>query len=189
MINTTNRFLAVMLIALLFIACDTQHHHEGAHVHGIGVVDIAVENDREFGLVFRIPAINVYGFGYEPTSPEDIQTRDTALTLLRENSDQFVQVPAGCQLSDSNVSVQRMDADHQQEHADEHSDHSEDHAEGGHSEVEGTYTYQCAESIEDARLQLKFGQVFPDVKKLEVRILGARQDRTTIEDPTGDVEL
>ena len=74
--------LASAALALSFpVLADDHQHSLEAHVHGIGTLNIALENQL-LELQFESPAMNIIGFEYQPTTAADIQAVKAAQNTL-----------------------------------------------------------------------------------------------------------
>jgi hypothetical protein len=168
-------FLAILLLASG--VCEPAHHHqEGAHVHGMLQLNIALEGSREFAAELHGPAESLYGFEYAARSEADVQARDRALSRLRTEFAALLGVDpaARCAAIDSDVEVHG---------ADDHDRHEATSAQpGAHREVHVEYYFRCETPVAGvAVLKPTLHEAFPGIETIQVRILGEnRQDSAAI---------
>ena len=181
--------LAFFLTAGLFAACDTHHHYEGAHQHGVVTVFIAVDGPSDLTVDLRGPAESFYGFEHEPTNPEEQAAQDAALSKLRDQFTDLFIFPADshCQVSQHEVVVEMPaadDHDHENETSAEHAEHS-----GEHREVHGIYAVQCQGVLEGKTLAIALTEHFTRIETVNVQLLGSREQRGFDFDGRGEIEL
>ena len=181
--------LVVLLVAIFFSACDTHHHYEGAHQHGVVTVFIAVDGPSDLTVDVRGPAESFYGFEHEPTNPEEQAAQDAALTKLRDQFTELFIFPSAsrCQVSQHEVVVERPAADehdHENETPEEHAEHD-----GEHQEVHGIYAVQCQGTVEGETLAIALTEHFTGIETVNVQLLGNREQRGFEFDGRGEIEL
>lgn len=152
---------------------ETRHH--GAHVHGVGKLNVALDGAD---LIFELtsPAANIVGFEHAPENEQQTQEIHEAIELLKEGEKLFVLTPkAKCSLHDVHVESDLEKGHHHDEHeAHKHEDaHSEEAHDGGsvHSDFDVAYHFECdhPDSLKVIDVQL-FSQ-FPGFEELEVQML------------------
>ena len=101
----------------------------GAHEHGTGVLNIAVE-DGVIAMELEAPGADIVGFEYTAESEADRAAVDKAISDLARPLDWFV-VPAEaeCKVLEASVALigeeDHDDHDHEEEHAHDEHDHDE----------------------------------------------------------------
>lgn len=155
----------------------------GAHEHGAGALNIALEGTK-VAMEFEAPGADIVGFEYAATSEEDRATIDTAISDLARPMTLFVMpAVAGCTVTAANVALigeDEHDHDahghdeehaHEDEHGHEHEDkahaskdahhHDEDHAHEEHAadEAEVEHTEFHADYTLDCAAPGKIDQI------------------------------
>ena len=118
--------LSLSLVATT-AALSEEKRELGAHEHGVGALNIAIDGTA-VAMEFHAPGADIVGFEYEAKSDEDLAKIDAAISTLSAPQALFV-LPseAGCSLTNASVSLES-----EENHSD-HGDHEhEDHAEHDH---------------------------------------------------------
>lgn len=104
-------WLLAIPLAALIAGCDTQTQSEGAHVHGVASLVIAIDDPTSASIEFTSPAESIYGFEHEATSTDDIAARDKAISTLETRFDMMLVMPdaLGCRIEDAAVTVEHDD--------------------------------------------------------------------------------
>ncbi|MEM8730584.1 MAG: DUF2796 domain-containing protein [Pseudomonadota bacterium] len=127
--------VTVSALALIAAQATAQETRElGAHEHGVGELDIAIEGDQMV-MELHVPGADIVGFEYAPEAEADKATVAAALETLEAPLSLFV-LPdaAGCTVVEASAELEiegeedQDDHDHGEDHADDHDDHDEDHA-------------------------------------------------------------
>lgn len=170
--------LASVALALPLSALADDHQHSlGAHVHGLGTLNIALENQR-LELQLTSPAMNIVGFEYQPTTAADLQSIKAAQSNLSHAAELFVLSPAAqCRLT--SVSIDNPLLTESDTHAHEH-EHEHEHesqpaaqiAEHQHSDISAHYQYHCAKPARLNSIDLTglFKQ-FSQTEKIQVQLI------------------
>jgi len=191
---------SVSLIALMTasVAMAEETRELSAHEHGVGTLDIAVE-DTTIAMRFAAPGADIVGFEYEATSQADIAAIDAALATLSDPLALFaVPAAAGCGVTDADVVLIGDDGghdDHDDDHAkhdehdhDEHDhddhadhddhdaahahdDHDDDHAEVQHSAFEAAYTLTCSAPEALTQIAFDYFDLFENALEVEVQVV------------------
>lgn len=127
--------LALCAGAALADSHDETHEHRemGAHVHGTGQLNIAIE-DHHVAMEFSAPGADIVGFEYEAETDEDKAAIEAAIAALEAPLSVFALSPAaGCEVEEVEAHLHGEDHeghdhdDHDHDH-DDHDDHKdEDH--------------------------------------------------------------
>lgn len=129
-----------MILVPVFATAADGHRELGAHEHGSGNLNIAVEG-TSVALELEAPGADIVGFEYAAKSADDRAAIDAAIARLAQPLELFL-VPseAACTVVDARVALIGEDEEdhaHDEEHADDEHDHDEEHAhddERGHDE-------------------------------------------------------
>lgn len=168
-------FASVALALPLSALADDHQHSLGAHVHGLGTLNIALENQR-LELQLTSPAMNIVGFEYQPTTAADLQSIKAAQSNLSHAAELFVLSPAAqCRLT--SVSIDNPLLTESDTHAHEHEHEHESQpaaqiAEHQHSDISAHYQYHCAKPARLNSIDLTglFKQ-FSQTEKIQVQLI------------------
>lgn len=179
--------LAVSSFALVLSPAfaEDQHRELGAHVHGHGTLNIAIE-DKRVALELEVAGMDVVGFEHAASTPEQKAAVDKAKGLLEKPLDVFaLPAAAGCSAAEAKVVIETEahgDHDHDHDKGDakgdhDHDGHDHDHgdkAEGGHSHFHATYALDCTSPAELTTITFNYFKLFPGAKELTVNVVGAK---------------
>lgn len=172
---------------------DHDHDHDefrqhGAHVHGVGQLDVVIDGDHLL-MDLVMPGADVVGFEHAAATPEEEQANAVALEQLQA-ADQLFLLPAAadCRLDIAEARVARMEDDHHDhghhdddhEHGHGHDDHHDneghhhdDHAhDDDHSEFHVEYVFHCDAPERLDHIEVRVFAVFPDNETLQARVAG-----------------
>lgn len=150
------------------IAAATEHREHGAHVHGVGQLNIALDG-TQLEIELDSPAANLVGFEHAPRNAAEQVQLDQALAKLRDGQDLFIlPVAAACRLQE--IKVAEEGAEHQ-ENGDEASNH--------HADISGLYRFHCDTPSALTGIDVRLFQRFPAIEKLEVQLIGPHGQRGT----------
>ena len=173
------RAMPTTLIAALMLttAAHADETRElGAHVHGEGRLDIAIDGTA-VALSLAVPGADVVGFEHAAETDEEQAAVEAAVATLERPLDLFVMPEAaGCAVTSADVAVVTEEADdHDHDHDHDHGhDHGEDEGkEATHSEVEAEYLLTCAAPEALDRIDFAWFEAFPNSQELAVQMVGA----------------
>ena len=166
---------ALLPLAMAHAAPEHDHDHEhgslGAHEHGVGRLDVALEG-RTLEFELDSPAMNIVGFEHLATSAEDKAKVAAAKEILLKPNALF-SMPEAAQCSVTSLKLEsplfgdKPDADdHDDAKAGEHHEHSEIH---------GNYTFVC--KVPAVLKTLDLSQIFksfPATQKLQVQLISPK---------------
>lgn len=118
--------LLVAGLPVAALASGEETREMGAHEHGHGALNIAIEGNT-LAIELEVPGFDIVGFEHAPESDADKAAVEEALAKLSEPLRLFV-LPeaAGCQVSE--MLVELHGEEHHEDHEEEH-DHDEKHEE------------------------------------------------------------
>ena len=184
--------LAILLIAAALLpilggAALAAERGHGAHVHGVGQLNLVVEG-RVVAIELISPGANIVGFEHEAKSPEDRASVDEAVAILEDGASLFAfPAAAGCRLEEADVQSVLMEdgqAEHEgedQDHADhdhgdhdhgdhDHGDHEHaDHENEAHAEFHVRYRFDCDDPSALSHVDVKLFERFPATEELDVQ--------------------
>ncbi len=197
------RAIPLCLTLLATPAFAHESREMGAHEHGVGELNIAVEGDT-VAIELRAPGADIVGFEYVAESAGDRAAIDAAVATLAKPLDLFV-LPAAAECSVIQASAElESDGAHEghnhEEHAEAHDqdehghdDHAHDeHAapEAGHSEFHAEYVLTCGNPGALSEITFAYFDTFENARELEVQIVtasGAQAFEVERDDPTLDL--
>jgi hypothetical protein len=172
------RLLLALPFAILPLAvahAGDEHDHEhgslGAHEHGVGRLNTALDG-KTLALELQSPAMNLVGFEHAATSDADKAKVAAARALLEQPLALFnLPKAAGCvvenQELESPLFADTPDAD------DDHDKDAKDEHHHDHSEIHAHYQFTCA--TPDALKTLDLANIFnsfPATQKIQVQLIG-----------------
>ncbi len=170
------------------MAGDNDRREAGAHEHGRGTLNIALDGNRLL-LELEAPGDDLLGFEHEAHSAAEKATRDSVDARLREPLTLFV-LPeaAGCKVAAVKVGLADEDDEpgkdgHTRRSASPH----DRHAHGAHASVEAEYDIACATPSALTRIDLAYFKAFPRARSLTVNVVTPKGQSTfaaTPADPT-----
>src|SRR5579871_4009769 len=87
-------------------AVGQEQRHLGAHQHGHGRLQIAIEGNA-VSIELEVPGADIVGFEHPPTTPEQKTAFEQAKARLANGFTLFVPpAPAGCALKEARVSTE-----------------------------------------------------------------------------------
>ena len=204
---------ATVLATALFVApafADDEHRELGAHVHGHGNLDIAVEGTK-VSMSLEAPGMDIVGFEHAAKSGDQKSAVDRATATLSAPLALFnIPAAAGCKVTDAKVALEaehehgddddhdhdaKKGADHDHDHdakAKEGADHDRDEHEGhaGHNQFHATYALECAKPAEITSIAFDYFKSFAGAQGLTVNVVTAKAQNkyeVTRDKPTLDL--
>ncbi len=163
---------AGVVICVAFSASAEEHRQLGAHVHGHGRLNIAIE-DQTVSIELEVPGADIDGFEDEAATPEQKAAIERAKEKLADGLSLFTPTAAAnCTQKSATVSIQA-------EHGDEH----EHHAEGGkaegdeghhHSEFHAEYAFECGSPDRLTSMTFDYFKAFPAAQELDISLISPK---------------
>jgi hypothetical protein len=160
-------FFIVMLSLPAFPVLADEHRQLGAHVHGHGHLNIAIEG-KKVAIELEVPGADIVGFEHEPSTGEQRSAIAEGKAKLAKALALFVPPPqAGCELEHAKVA---LEAEHEEEHQ-----HEQAHEDGGHhSEFRAEYELQCGSVSRLTSLTFDYFKAFPAAQELDVSVIAPK---------------
>jgi hypothetical protein len=172
--------LAGVMTCLAFSASAEEHRQLGAHVHGHGRLNIAIE-DKTVSIELEVPGADIVGFEHEAATRAQRSAIEKAKATLAAGLSLFTPTAAaGCTQKASKVSIE---ADHEHEH--EHhaegakSDAEEEAADHHHSEFHAEYAFKCASPGRLTSMTFDYFKAFPDAQELDISLISPKGQSST----------
>jgi len=176
--------LAVAVVGVLALrssAAEEPHRQLGAHEHGRGTLNIAVEGNK-MTLELETPGMDIVGFEHAAKSRLDMEAVEKAkLQLMRPLTLFTMPAAAGCRVIEANVKVEIGEHDHDakgepgpgsSERSESSKGKKNAEAENeGHSEFHAEYTLECASVNNITAIEFGYFRVFSGAEKLDVNII------------------
>jgi hypothetical protein len=187
--RTNIRFILAALAAVSLTSiparAEEEHRELGAHEHGHGTLNIAVEDSR-VAMELEVPGMDIVGFEHEATTEDQKAALKKAKAELARPLDLFkLSAAAGCSVKEAKVELEteHEGADHD-EHAkaeghDDDSQHAdadhddEEHAEG-HNAFHVTYALDCEKPASLTSIAFDYFKAFAGAQNLTVNVVTAK---------------
>jgi hypothetical protein len=167
-------------------ACAEEAHHQlGPHMHGHGILNIAIENMR-LEMQLEVPAMDILGFEHDATTDAQKEAVEKAKAELASPLALFkLPAAAGCTVADPKVELV-AERHHEGEEAGHAADdnhaagagHDHDDVRGGHKEFHVTYALNCARPASLTSIQFDYFKSFAGAQGLTVNVVTARAQNT-----------
>jgi hypothetical protein len=144
----------------------------GAHIHGHGRLNIAIEG-KKMSMELEVPGADVVGFEHEPSTPDQRAALAEARAKLANAAALFAPAPkAGCVLDRVKVSTEAEHDPH--DHGDKSSASSHEKEGAEHSEFHGEYTFVCASPSRLTSMTFDYFKEFPNAQELDITIVSPK---------------
>ena len=149
--------LALFALALFaFPAVAAEKGGHGAHVHGAGRLNVAIEGDA-VSIELSAPADDIVGFEHPATTPEDKAAVTKAVALLQDGPALFVfPAAAGCRLEEAKVETGLLAG-------------AKSAAGDNHADFDADYRFRCTTPAKIDGIDVKFFARFPKARALDVQ--------------------
>lgn len=167
--------IAATLAASIPAMAAEEHRELGAHEHGHGKLNIAIEGNR-VSMELEVPGADIVGFEHEASTPEQKAAVEKAKATLSDALAVFkLPAGAGCKLAEAKVAVQAEDehehaAEGKKEEAKADGAKEEEH----HSEFHVTYAIDCASPAKLTGIEFKYFDLFASAQELDVNLVTAK---------------
>lgn len=179
--------LAMLLTSAAAIPSHGEARRElGAHVHGRGTLDIAIEK-TQVSMEFEAPGMDIVGFEHPARSAAEKAAVENAMQLLRDPAGLFRLAPAAqCKVVEAKVAIEK-EGEHEHDHghaakgsAPGRDGEAEDHdrAAGGHTAFHATYTLECAHPERLATIAFDYFARFAGAQVLGVNLVTSTSQKS-----------
>ena len=192
------RWIVVGPICLAFATvavAEDKHRQLGAHEHGHGSFNIAIEGKR-VSMELEAPGADIVGFEHKARTKEQRAAVSTAKETLKQIAN-VVGLPsaAGCKLQKASVELHVEGEDHH-EHKHAEKGKAKSHGskegadEGSHSEFHAEYQLTCAAPERLVEITFPYFENFKGAEELEVSVAGPKsQKKFEVERDAGKINL
>src|SRR5262245_29247834 len=152
-------------------AAQTTHRELGAHEHGRGTLNIAVEGNK-ISMELEVPGMDIVGFEHEANASKDKATLEKAKKML-EAPLLLVNLPvsAGCRVTEAKVEVETGEHDHLANEDRKGDTSKSSEKEPHHSQFHNSYSLECASATSITGIEFGYFDAFPGAEKLEVNVI------------------
>jgi hypothetical protein len=149
-----------------------QHRAAGAHEHGRGTLNIAIEGSR-VNMELEAPGADIVGFEHAAkTSKQKAAVADARKKLSGPQALFALPAAAGCVLKQAKVEVEGLEHAHGHSHGHAKAKEAKKpEAEDKHSEFHATYAFDCKTPASITTIDFGYFRVFAGAQKLEVNIV------------------
>jgi hypothetical protein len=168
--------LVAAVLSIPPAGAEEAHRQLGAHQHGRGELNIAVEG-KHLTMELRAPGADIVGFEHKAASAPDKRSMEAARQKLAAGLQLFgLPGAAGCRLTDAKVDLAEGEHEaHEGERASKRGenkvmDANHDH-EDGHSEFRVAYSFECAAPAEITSIDFGYFDAFAGAQELDVNIV------------------
>jgi hypothetical protein len=163
--------LVASTIATPSIAAD-EHRELGAHEHGRGTLNIAVEGNK-VSMELEVPGADIVGFEHAAKTDREKAAVETAKTQLAAPLALFaLPAAAACRVTEATVEVENGEHDHDAKAG------ASAAKEGGHSEFHAQYALECAAPSKITAIEFGFFRAFAGAQKLAVNVITPKGQST-----------
>ena len=149
------------------------HRELGAHEHGRGTLNIAIEGNK-LTMELEAPGMDIVGFEHMAKTKRDKAAMEKAKALLSVPLSLFaLPTSAGCRVIETNVTLELGEHDHGgPEEAGAAKENGEASAhEQTHSEFHAEYSFTCASVSNITAIELGYFRAFAGAEKLDVNLI------------------
>ena len=169
------RYVVSALLSLTVLAqanpATAQHRELGAHEHGRGTLNIALEGTR-LSMELEVPGIDIVGFEHPAKSAKDKAVVDSAKKRLSTPLSLFkFSASAGCVVKEASASVESEDDDHDKGAKAKDGKAPAGHAGHEHSQFHAQYTLECQTPANITAIEFDYFRAFAGAQKLEVNLI------------------
>ncbi len=170
-------------------AAETEHREHGAHEHGHGKFNVAIEG-KTLAMELMVPGADIVGFEHKAESEADKQALAAGRKTLSDLT-KVVTLPdaAGCTLKNASVEVETEekhdDHDHDKKKDDhDHGEKKDDHDHGKkaehkdeetHGEFHAEYQLTCSAPEKLTGMTFVYFNTFKAAEELDVTVIGPKQ--------------
>jgi hypothetical protein len=160
-------FLAGAVAAPAFAA--DEHRELGAHEHGHGTLNIAVEGNK-VTMELEVPGVDIVGFEHAAKTTRDKATVEKAKKQLSAPLTLFaLPAAAKCKVTEAKIEVEIGEHDHDAK-AEAKTGKGEAKSEG-HSEFHVQYALECAAPASLTTIEFGYFRAFAGAQKLDVNVI------------------
>jgi hypothetical protein len=164
-----------IVTCIAFSASAEEHRQLGAHVHGHGRLNIAIE-DKTMSIELEVPGADIVGFEHEASTPKQKAALEKAKTKLAAGLSLFTPAAAAnCTQNSAKVSIEAEDGDEHEHHAEGGKPGAkEEEVDHHHSEFHAEYAFECASPARLASMTFDYFKAFPNAQELDISVISPK---------------
>lgn len=147
-------------IAILATAVPAAAQEHGAHEHGVGRLNLAIDGGA-VETELMAPGADIVGFEHEPRTPEQKKAVEAAVATLKDGAKLF-RFPSAAKCRQESAEVESPLI---KEHG---------HGDESHAEFHARYRFRCDTPERLTHADVLFFEAFPSALELEVRTVTAK---------------
>jgi hypothetical protein len=167
-------FIAATLATGLPAIAAEEHRELGAHEHGVGRLNIAIEGKR-VSMELQVPGADIVGFEHEASTATQKAAVKKAISTLEGPLNVFkLPEEAKCKLAKAKVAAHADDEEeHEHGKAEKKAGAKEDEGEeeSHHSEFHAEYALDCAAPEKLTGIDFEYFDLFTSARKLDVNLV------------------
>jgi hypothetical protein len=163
-----------IVLAGLGAAAQEARRELGAHEHGRGTLNIAIE-DKRISMELEVPGMDVVGFEHPAKTPaQKTAVREAKSALSRPLALFKLPAAARCRAQESKVVLEGEDHGHGHKHGE-----TKDAKAGAeHTEFRAEYSFECAAPAALTQIDFDYFKQFKGAERLVVNIITAKGQNT-----------
>jgi hypothetical protein len=165
--------LGVLVALAMTPALAEEKRQLGAHEHGHGKLDIAVEGNK-VRMALEAPGADIVGFEHAAKSEKDKKAIAAAKKILMDPLSLFVPAPAaGCKLTSAMVELGEEN-EHYEHHDNTKKAPDVEHQHEAHNAFQATYELTCAKPGDLTTMTFKYFDAFPGGRELDIQLIAPK---------------
>lgn len=171
----------------LVVALEDHDHDQrghGAHVHGLGKLDVAQQGT---GLYLRLetPAASIVGFEHQPAHELERAALEAALSVLRDGATLFrLTETARCSLREVGIESTLLGAEGRPKGQGQGHEEDQAGAAEGHADFTAEYQFRCERPAELREIRVTLFEHFPGLERLHAQVASDRGQAGGVLTPT-----
>jgi hypothetical protein len=164
-------FVAAIIAGSVPSMAAEEHRELGAHEHGVGRLNIAIEGKR-VSMELEVPGADIVGFEHEASTKTQKGAVQKAKTTLTGALNVFkLPAEAKCKVAQAKVEVHTEEKQEQGHDKAGEAKHDAADNGSGHSEFHAEYVVDCAAPEKLTGIDFKYFELFPHAQKLDVNLV------------------
>lgn len=162
---------ATLLPLAVSHAADNEHREHGAHAHGHGTFNVAIEGNT-LAMELAAPGADIVGFEHKAETESDKLALTAARKALSDVA-KVVTLPtgAGCALKTVSVEIEAEEQDKDHDHGAKKTDGEEEK----HGEFHVDYQLTCSSPEKLTGMSFIYFETFKAAEELDVTVIGPKQ--------------
>ena len=166
----------LLLVGVAALPSNAQAHRElGAHEHGRGTLNIAIEGNK-VTMEFEAPGADIVGFEHTARTRREKQVVEKSKAQLSDPLTLFkLPAAAGCRVTEAKVEIEAGEHDHGAKDGTKATSAKEaNKKEEGHADFHAEYTLECTSPANITAIEFGYFRAFAGAEKLDVNVITAK---------------